>query len=492
MKPAPFAYVRPRTLAEALEVYAACADAKILAGGQSLVPLMSMRLASPAVVVDINGLPELAYVRSDETGVSIGALARHAQVEGDTGASRTQPLLGQALRRVAHPTIRNRGTPVGSLVHADAAAELPVVWSLLGGSVTAESVGASRQVGADTLYVGPLETSLGPDEIVTEAWAPALPAHAGTAFDEIARRHGDYALCGVAALVGLDDSGTVRSVRAGYLSVGDTAVVLDLSAAFAAGVDPDALAQAAQLARDGVDPQDDIHASADYRRQLAGVLTARVVSAAYTAAKARGAQEPTGQATCHRESAPGRAVTVTSAPAESASADAAVREVRLRVNGAIHAVRVPPRRLLSDALRHDCGLTGTHVGCEHGVCGACTVLLDGRPVRSCLLLAVSAQDAEITTVEGLAKPDGTLGPVQQAFKDCHGLQCGFCTPGFLTTVAAGLEETPEPDVEAAREMIGGNLCRCTGYQNIVKAVLRAAELRGGQSAAELPAERVPR
>jgi carbon-monoxide dehydrogenase small subunit len=151
-------------------------------------------------------------------------------------------------------------------------------------------------------------------------------------------------------------------------------------------------------------------------------------------------------------------------------------DVRLRINGASYDVSVPVRRLLSDAIRHEVGLTGTHVGCEHGVCGACTVLVDGVPMRSCLLLAVSVADAEITTVEGLTEADGSLGPVQQAFKDCHGLQCGFCTPGFLTTITAGLAENPRPTRAEAREMVAGNLCRCTGYQNIVAAVERAAEL----------------
>jgi carbon-monoxide dehydrogenase small subunit len=153
-----------------------------------------------------------------------------------------------------------------------------------------------------------------------------------------------------------------------------------------------------------------------------------------------------------------------------------LHDIRLTVNGAAHAVDVPARRLLSDCLRHDLRLTGTHVGCEHGVCGACTVLLDGRPVRSCLIFAVSADGQEITTVEGLADGD-ELSPVQQAFEDCHGLQCGFCTPGFLTTITAGLLANPRPTEDDAREMVAGNLCRCTGYQNIVAAVLRAAELR---------------
>jgi carbon-monoxide dehydrogenase small subunit len=150
--------------------------------------------------------------------------------------------------------------------------------------------------------------------------------------------------------------------------------------------------------------------------------------------------------------------------------------VRLTVNGVTHDLLVPARRLLSDALRHDLGLTGTHVGCEHGVCGACTVLVDGRPMRSCLMFAVSAVDADITTVEGLAEDDGSLGPVQQAFLECHGLQCGFCTPGFLTTITAGLRANPAPTEDEARDMIAGNLCRCTGYVNIVRSVLRAAEL----------------
>jgi len=151
--------------------------------------------------------------------------------------------------------------------------------------------------------------------------------------------------------------------------------------------------------------------------------------------------------------------------------------ITLTINGVRHNVDVPPRRLLSDALRHELGLTGTHVGCEHGVCGACTILLDGKPVRACLMLAVAAQDYDITTVEGLAHNNGDMGPVQQAFNECHGLQCGFCTPGFLTTITAGLEENPDPTPDEARDMIAGNLCRCTGYQNIVASVLRAAEIQ---------------
>ncbi|GAA2055606.1 (2Fe-2S)-binding protein [Catenulispora yoronensis] len=152
-------------------------------------------------------------------------------------------------------------------------------------------------------------------------------------------------------------------------------------------------------------------------------------------------------------------------------------QVTVTVNGVTRRAEVPARRLLADYLRMDLGLTGTHLGCEHGVCGACTVLLDGAPVRSCLIFAVSADGHELTTVEGCCETGGALGPVQQAFLECHGLQCGFCTPGFITTITAYLEENPKPTEEEAREAIGGNLCRCTGYQNIVAAVLRAAEIK---------------
>jgi carbon-monoxide dehydrogenase small subunit len=155
--------------------------------------------------------------------------------------------------------------------------------------------------------------------------------------------------------------------------------------------------------------------------------------------------------------------------------------VELTVNGQTTAIEMPARRLLSDAIRNHLGLTGTHVGCEHGVCGCCTVLVDGLPMRSCLMFAVAAEGRDIRTVESLAAGDGRLHPVQEAFRECHGLQCGFCTPGFLMTTAALLERNPDPDDAQITEAIAGNLCRCTGYQNILAAVRRAAELNAGDT-----------
>lgn len=149
-------------------------------------------------------------------------------------------------------------------------------------------------------------------------------------------------------------------------------------------------------------------------------------------------------------------------------------DVRLSVNGERQRIRVEPRKTLADALREDLMLTGTHLGCEHGVCGACTVLLDGEAVRACLLFAVQCEGSEITTIEGLGAEDGSFSPVQQAFRDNHGLQCGFCTPGFVVSVTALLRDNPNPSEQEIREGLGGNLCRCTGYQGIVRAVKQAA------------------
>lgn len=150
--------------------------------------------------------------------------------------------------------------------------------------------------------------------------------------------------------------------------------------------------------------------------------------------------------------------------------------VRLSVNGVPTESTVEPRLTLADYLRENCGLTGTHLGCEHGACGACTVLVNGQAVRACLMFAVQADGSEVTTVEGIAGEDGELSPIQSTMRECHGLQCGFCTPGFVVSITALLRDNPKPTDEQVREGLSGNFCRCTGYQGIVNAVHRAAEL----------------
>ena len=268
MKPPAFTYHRPRSLSETLDVLAALgSEAKVLAGGQSLVPLMSMRLASPAHLVDVNHLPGLASVEVDGDVVRVGALARHRQVEQHPGAHEALPLLRQALSLVAHPTIRNRGTTVGSLVHADPAAEMPAVLRLLDGSVQLQSAAGSRGVAAADFFSGPMESALQPGELAVSATFRRPPTGSGTAFVEVSRRRGDYAVCGVGAVV------TGGSARVALVSVGPGPVLVEL---------PDASdgEQARTLVDAAIDPEEDIHASADYRRHLAHVLVGRALAEA--------------------------------------------------------------------------------------------------------------------------------------------------------------------------------------------------------------------
>ena len=282
MKPAPFRYADPGTLDEALAVLSDEGEgAKVLAGGQSLLPLLSMRLAAPTTLVDINRVPGLGTVEATGDGVTVGALVRHNALLHDDAAARVQPLLARATANVAHPAIRNRGTTVGSITHADPSGEMTSVLALTDGSVSVATSGGVETIGWQDFFVGPLETSIHGPAVVTSAFFPALPPRSGTAFAEVARRKGDYAVCGAGVVVTLDDDRRVTAVRASYVSVGIVPEVHDLTDAVVGQPAGSAdWAAAGALARTLVDPDTDIHASADYRRLLVGVLTERTLAEA--------------------------------------------------------------------------------------------------------------------------------------------------------------------------------------------------------------------
>lgn len=294
MKPPAFAYHRADSVDEALDLLAQVGtDGKVLAGGQSLVPVLNMRLAAPGHLVDINRIEELSFVRvegtdegADGRGVRVGATARHCVVEHDESAYAVLPLLRQALVKVAHPTIRNRGTTLGSIVHSDPSGEMTAVLALLGGTVELRSADGVRVVGADDFFVGPLECCIRPEELATSAFFPAPQGLVGTAWEEVARRHGDYAVCGVGAVVTLDDDLRVASARTAYISMDATPVVLDVTDAVRdRSADAADWSGAGALAEGQLEPDSDIHASAEYRRHLAGALTTRALRVA--AARAR-------------------------------------------------------------------------------------------------------------------------------------------------------------------------------------------------------------
>jgi carbon-monoxide dehydrogenase medium subunit len=289
MKPAPFAYFTPATVDEALALLVEHGgDAKPLAGGQSLIPAMNFRLARPAVLVDLNRIAELAYVRAESGGLAIGAMTRQRAVERSEVVARAAPLLAETMPSIAHPQIRNRGTMGGSIAHADPSAELPAVTLALEARFRAKSSTGERSIAAGEFFKGMLETALAPGELLVEIAVPPLPASSGTAFLEMARRHCDYALVGVAAIATLDPHGRCKAARISLLSVGDGPVLATEAAKLLAGQAPseDLLRAAGDAAatRD-VDPPSDIHASAAYRRQLVAVLTRRALARAFERAQ---------------------------------------------------------------------------------------------------------------------------------------------------------------------------------------------------------------
>lgn len=290
MKPAPFDYHAPATLAEALSLKAQLGDdAKFLAGGQSLIPAMNFRVAQPASLVDINPLTDLAFIRAEAGELRLGALTRHRALERDPLVRQHAPLLHETMPHIAHPQIRNRGTLGGSLAHADPAAELPVICVALGGRLRAQSARGERWIPAAEFFVSLFTTALAPDELLAEAALPALPPRTGTAFVEAARRHGDYAMLGAAAVVTLDEAGRVQAARLVFLNAGEGPVDARQAAAQLAGrplTAETAAAAAAHAAAQEINPMGSVHASPEYQRHLARVLGRRALQTA--AARAQG------------------------------------------------------------------------------------------------------------------------------------------------------------------------------------------------------------
>jgi len=283
MKPAPFEYVAPRSVEETLALLARHAeDAKILAGGQSLVPLLNMRLARPSLLVDINRVRGLAYIRRRDDGLHVGALTRQRAVEASPLVRRYVPLLWEAVRYVGHPQIRTRGTIGGSIAHADPAAELPAALAALDGQVVIRGPSGDRVTSPGEFFTGYLTTALDPADLLTEIRFPILGRDAGTAFVELARRHGDFALVGVAAVLRRGDR-TIREARLAFTGVGAGPVRVAEAEGLLAGATPTGrvFTEAGRAAAARLNPDSDIHASAHYRREMAAVLARRALELAW-------------------------------------------------------------------------------------------------------------------------------------------------------------------------------------------------------------------
>ena len=293
MKPAPFEYHAPTTTEEALALLAQHGyNAKVLAGGQSLIPTMNFRLAQPSVLVDLNHIPELFYIEpARDGGVLVGTMTRESQVERNSLIAERAPLVYEAMPHIAHEQIRNRGTFGGCMAHADPAAELPAVSVALDARFRVRNQSGERWVPANEFFIGFFTTALQPEELLVEVALPPMPPRSGWSFQELARRHGDYALVGVATRVALDGQGQCEQARMVFLSVGDGPVETHQAAEALRGQapTPEAIRAAAEIAASAdVDPSSDIHATADYRRHLVGVLARKSLTQSFERAMAKG------------------------------------------------------------------------------------------------------------------------------------------------------------------------------------------------------------
>jgi carbon-monoxide dehydrogenase medium subunit len=297
VKPPRFEYEAPGSVAEALSLLARHGDqAKVLAGGQSLVPLLNLRLVRPQVIVDLNEIPDLAGIREVDGMLSIGAMTRQRAVETSDVVRRRCPLLADAMPQIGHVQIRNRGTIGGSLAHADPAAELPAVVAALDGRLVVRGPVGERVLTTEQFFVNYLTTALGPGEMLVEVRIPAAPARTGAAFVEVSRRHGDFALVGVAATVTLDSSGVCVGCALALTGVGPTPVVARAAASAIVGVRPTAvmLEEAGRRAAADLRPDSDVHASSEYRRHVAGVLARRALGVAVERAQANPVERARG------------------------------------------------------------------------------------------------------------------------------------------------------------------------------------------------------
>ena len=468
-------YLAPESLDDALAFLAAHAgSARAVAGGTDLLLELS-RGARTGIdtLIDLSVLDGLDTISENGGRVELGPLVTHADVVAYEPMVSVGLPLAQACLEVGGPQLRNRATVAGNLVTASPANDTISALYALGADVTVSSADRrDRTVPIAEFFTGFRTTSLEPDELVTSISFDALGGGRRGIFVKLGLRKAQaISVVHAAAVVTEGSDGTVAGLVVALGSVGPTIELVDETAIIARGRRlGDAAADVAAAARAAVTPIDDLRSTAEYRSRTVEVVVERALRS--LAAGTEAATWP------HRpprlaSAAPSEGVPATQRPSPREITDGSI--IAATVNGVERRGANAAGRTLLDWLRFDLGLTGTKEGCAEGECGACTVHLDGKAVLACLVPAARAAGARVTTVEGLAPPGGALHPVQQALADCGGVQCGFCTPGFVMSAAMLAAEEPHPSREQIEHGLAGNLCRCTGYYSIIEALAGCGE-----------------
>ncbi len=458
-----FDYFAPGSTEEACALLGQYAPgARILAGGTDLLIELrrsSVRAFTP--IIDICRIEDLCKIKEDGEILSIGPLTTHSEIVRSAKIRKSATLLSRAASTVGSPQIRNLGTIGGNIMNAAACADTVPPLIALGASVKLRSVKQWREVLLQDFFVRPYQTKAGPDELLTEIIVPKLPANARSAFVKLGRRNAlSIARLSVAAVLGFDSAGRIteaRIVPGAALPVWQR--ILPAEQLLVGNKPSDGLFRAAgKKVAEVMIQQTGRRWSTEYKEPVIAVLVRRALDQCISP------DTTTDRTAMSGDTKPERRPQIF--PASSANR---LSTIRVTINGKIRIVTVPANRTLLRMLREDLGFTGTKCGCEIGECGACTVLLDGEPVNACLVLAPQVHGRKVETVEGLMM-DGQLHPLQESFMDHDAAHCGFCTPGMLMSAKSFIDKHSRADRNEIRSAISGNLCRCTGYIQIVDAI----------------------
>jgi carbon-monoxide dehydrogenase medium subunit len=467
-------YVNASNIDEVLEILAAHgAKARIIAGGSDLLLEIEKGLREGYdTLIDVTRIKGLDLITLDvETDrIHIGPMITHNHcVKSKIIRERAFPL-AQAAWWVGSPQIRNQGTVVGNLVTASPANDTIPALMALGAKVVLKSLNDEREVPLEEFYVGVRKTVLREDEMVVDVHIPAMqPNQKGVFIKHALRRAQAISLVNIATLITFGrDWSTVVDARVTFGSVAPVVIHAQKVEEYLRGkqLTQDVIERAGELAKEDVSPISDIRSSLKYRSHIAAVIMRRSLQALAEGREEEGFPEnPPLLSDDPGIYSSGLKKSITIQPDST---------IATTVNGKKHEIKTGQNKTLLHFIRDEVGLTGSKEGCGEGECGACTVILDGKAVMSCLVPAPRAHGAEIHTIEGVADGED-LHPVQEAFIDEGAVQCGFCTPGFIMSAVKLLEEIPNPDTEQIKQAIAGNLCRCTGYYKIVKAIESAAK-----------------
>ena len=470
-----FEYLQPRSVKEAVAVLARYGDrARVLAGGTDLIVQMKMERLAPKYLVDIRKMPGLRGITFSSGSIHIGAGSSIWTLRHDPDIRTHFPAFAEACASFSTTQVQFMGTIGGNLCNGSPASDCAPILIALGARAVIQDADGQRQLPLEDFFLGPGKTALRSGELLVGVAIPRPQPGTGSAFLKIGRVTADLAKVNAAAVL-VREGDRIASCRLAFGSVAPKPMRMNKAEALLAGqaFGADIVAEAARIAAQEAAPIDDVRSTAWYRREIVRVLAFDGLHKAWERAGRQGTEEWKRTAE-PAESAPGAegpAGTFTPDP-ESRIRD---HEIELMVNGVRHRLSVAPNELLLNVLRERLSLTGSKYGCGIGECSACTVQVDGQPMLSCLVLAVAAHGRDILTVEGLQGADGKLHPLQEAFIEHAGFQCGYCTPGMLLTAKSLLADTPRPTEEGVRDYLKGNLCRCTGYASIVRAVMSCGQ-----------------